>query len=225
MASSNSPCVRLLLLVTTSVIVACGQAEAPELPSCYVPIGGSPTRGPNDAWVTVVEFGDFECPYCGGAETTISQVDTTRPGIVRWVWKEFPLQNIHPRAMPDAIAAECAYTQGLFWEMHDLLFTNQAAQSDSDLATYAQQIGVDMTTWQACLTSDVPKQRISADEADAANARVDGTPTFFVNGIALVGAAPLDQFLSTIDAAQQAAKASAIAAAEFYSVHEGQGCL
>lgn len=218
-------CVRFALVAATGLIAACAQEEQTELPSCYVPIAGSPTRGPSDAWVTVVEFGDFECPYCGQAEATIAQIDSERPGIVRWVWKEYPLSAIHPRAMPDAIAAECAYAQNLFWPMHDLLFSHQAAQNDTDLAAYAQQIGADTAAWQACLSSDLPKQRIFADQTDASNARISGTPTFFVNGVAVVGAAPLGDLLSTVDAAQQAAQHSGIAAAQFYSVHEGQGCL
>jgi protein-disulfide isomerase len=225
MAHAKFPSARFLILASFAFSTACGQTEEPDLAACYAPIAGAPTRGPKDAWVTVVEFGDFQCSYCGKAESTISQVDIERPGIVRWVWKELPLPTIHPRAVPDATAAECAYSQGLFWEMHDLLFANQAAQSDSDLAAYAQQIGADMPAWQACLSSDVPKQRIAADETEASNARVSGTPTFFVNSVAVVGAAPLDELLSTIDAAQQSAKASGIAAADFYSLHEGQGCL
>jgi len=225
MAHGNFLWVRLLILASSALSAGCAEKEDPDLPPCYVPIAGSPTRGPNDAWVTIVEFGDFECSFCGKAESTITQVDSERPGIVRWVWKELPLRAIHPRAVPDATAAECAYSQGLFWEMHDLLFANQAAQSDSDLVAYAQQIGADMPAWQACLSSDVPKQRIAADETDASNARVSGTPTFFVNSVAVVGAAPLDELLSTIDAAQQSAKASGIAAADFYSLHEGQDCL
>jgi protein-disulfide isomerase len=174
--------------------------------------------------VTGVEFGDFECPYCGAAEATVSEVDSERPGIVRWVWKNFPLTSIHPRALPDAIAAECAYDQNHFWEMHDLLFANQGAQSDADLLNYAQQIGLDIPTWQACLSTEAPAQRISADETLATSARVNATPTFFFNGLAIVGAQPLETFLSIVDAAKQAALASSVDAGDYYSSIEGQGC-
>jgi protein-disulfide isomerase len=214
-----------LLMLTAALAVACSQEQPPELPACYVPVGSSPTRGPTDAWVTIVEFGDFQCPYCGDAESTISKVDIERPLLVRWVWKEYPLTSIHARAMPTAIAAECAHAQGLFWNMHDLLFANRGAQTDTDILAYAQQIGLDVTTWQACLVSDAPKQRIADDRADASNARVAGTPTFFVNGVAVVGAVSLDELLPTIDAAQQSAQASGIAAPNFYSIHESEGCL
>ena len=174
--------------------------------------------------MTVVEFGDFECPYCGAAEPTVHEVDSERPGAVRWVWKNLPLTSIHPRALPDAVAAECAYDQNHFWEMHDLLFQNQGAQSDSDLVNYAQQIGLDIPTWQSCLNSDPPMQRISADEDMASRARVDGTPTFFINGVAVVGAVPLDQLLAAVDAAQTSASASGLDAGSYYSLREGQGC-
>ncbi len=226
MASSDFTVNRGLLAFAVSgwLFAAACSAKRPTLPNCVVPIVDSPTRGPADAWVTAVEFADFECPYCGQAEATIQQVDAARPGVVRWVWKNFPLTSIHPRALPDAIAAECAYGQNRFWEMHDLLFQHQDAQSDTDLANYAQQIGLDMTTWQACLSSEPPQQRIVADENLAARAGVNATPTFFFNGIAVVGAVPLEDMLSAVDAAQDAAQSSGQDAGIFYSLREGQGC-
>jgi protein-disulfide isomerase len=221
-ASRGATIFNSLVLLALS---ACSGKEAPTLPSCVVPIGNSPTRGPADAWVTAVEFGDFECSYCGRAEPTIKEVDLERPGIVRWVWKHLPITSKHPRALPAAIAAECAHDQNHFWEMHDLIYANQTALNDTDLSNYAQQIGLDMTTWQACLNTDPPKQRILADEDLAARARVDGTPTFFINGVALLGAQPLDSFLSIIDAAQQSAMTSSADAGSYYSAMEGRGCL
>src|SRR5512142_2343945 len=97
---------------------ACSSSREQDLPACVVPVNDSPTRGPADAWVTIVEFGDYQCPYCGASEPTLREVDAQRPGL-RWVWKDFPLPQ-HPRALPTAIAAQCAYSQGHFWEMHDL---------------------------------------------------------------------------------------------------------
>jgi protein-disulfide isomerase len=217
-------CSSIVLAVSGLLLSTACTQENPTLPSCVVPIGDSPTRGPADAWVTAVEFADFQCPYCGQAESTIHQVDAQRPGVVRWVWKNLPITSIHPRALPAAIAAECAFEQNRFWEMHDLLFQHQDAQSDADLANYAQQIGLDMTTWQACLSSAPPQQRISADEDAAAQARVDATPTFFFNGIAVVGAVPLEDMLGSVDAAQRAAQSSGQDAGIFYSLREGQGC-
>jgi len=211
------------IAVAVSAAACAQQEERIELPSCYVPVRESPTRGPSSAWVTIVEFGDFECPYCGQVEATIQSVDAARPSKVRWVWKQFPL-SFHPRAVPDAIAAECAYAQGRFWEMHDLLFAHQDAQSDSDVAAYAQQIGLDAATWQLCLNSAPPQQRILTDENDATSASVQGTPTFFINGVALVGAAPESDFISAIDSAEQTAMQSGLSAQDYYASHEGQGC-
>ncbi len=187
-------------------------------------VGSSPTRGPDDAWVTIVEFGDFECPYCGAAEPTIKALDVERPGL-RWVWKEFPITSLHPRALPSATAAECAGVQGHFWEMHDLLFLHQDAQSDADMLNYAEQIGLDVNQWQACLSSSTPVDRVAADESDASRARVNGTPSFFINGLSLVGARPLQDFLTVVDQAQQAASSSGSAQGSYYSQREGQGCL
>jgi protein-disulfide isomerase len=197
---------------------------ADDLPNCVVPVGNSPTRGPADAWVTIVEFGDFECPYCASAEPIIKELDVERPGL-RWVYKELPLTSIHPRALPTAIAAECAGAQGYFWEMHDLLFLHQDAQSDTDLANYAQQIGLDLTQWQTCLSAADPIERIAADESDATSARVNSTPSFFINGQSLVGARPLPDFLTRVDRAQQAASLSGSAQSRYYSDRESQGCL
>ena len=223
-ALNRRPGPTILILALGFGVAACTDQVPPTLPDCVVPVGDSPTRGPADAWVTAVEFGDFECPFCGKAEPTINEVDAERPGVVRWVWKNLPLTSIHARALPDAVAAECAYDQNRFWEMHDLLFRNQDAQSDSDLVNYAQQIGLDMTTWQACLNSDPPRQRISADEDIARRARVDATPTFFINGVAVVGAAPLDELLAAVDAAQKSASDSGLDAGSYYSMRESQGC-
>src|SRR5512142_922790 len=104
----------LALAVVGALGSACSSSKQQDLPMCVVPVGDSPTRGPADAWVTLVEFGDYQCPYCGASEPTIRQVDAQRSGL-RWVWKDFPLPQ-HSRALPTAIAAQCAYTQGQFWE-------------------------------------------------------------------------------------------------------------
>jgi protein-disulfide isomerase len=169
-----------------------------------------------------VEFGDFQCPFCGAVEPTILQVDAARPGL-RWVWKNMPL-NFHPRALPTAIAAMCAHAQGHFWEMHDRLYANQNAQSDGDLANYAVQIGLNVTEWQACLTSTEPVDQISADLQAADSARVDGTPAFFINGLSIVGSQPLGNFLPVIDQALSSAQASGSTPSGYYAAHEGQGC-
>lgn len=132
--------------------------------------------------------------------------------------------SFHARALPTAIAAICADAQGHFWEMHDLLYAHQDAQSDADLANYAAQIGLDVPQWQDCLTTTGPVNQINADLQAAESARVDGTPTFFINGLSLVGSQPLDAFLSAIDQALVAAQLNTSTQSDFYARHEGQGC-
>ena len=118
----------------------------------------------------------------------------------------------------------CAHAQGHFWEMHDLLYANQNAQSDADLANYATQLGLDVTQWQTCLTSAEPVDQISADLRAADSARVDGTPAFFVDGVSIVGNRPLDDFLTVIDRALGSAVTSGSAQSEYYATREAQGC-
>ncbi len=203
---------------------ACSSSAPEDLPACVVPVGDSPARGPADAWVTIIEFGDFQCRYCGEAEATIREVDRQRPGL-RWVWKDLPLTNIHPRALAAAIAAQCAHAQGHFWEMHERLYQNQGAQSDSDLARYAEALGLDMAAWQPCFEYGAPNDHISADVHMALRARVAATPSFFVNGLSLVGSRPLADFMATIDEAEARARASGLGQSVYYSTREGEGCL
>jgi protein-disulfide isomerase len=111
--------------------------SATELP---VPVGGAPVRGPADAWVTLVEFSDFECPYCRAAEAQVEQVLANHPAAVRLVYKQFPLTDLHDRALPAALAADCAGQQDKFWEMHDLLMKGDL--SDDALVGYARELGL-----------------------------------------------------------------------------------
>jgi protein-disulfide isomerase len=132
--------------------------------------------------------------------------------------------SFHDRALPTAIAAICADAQGHFWEMHDLLYANQDAQSDTDLASYAAQIGLDVLQWQACLSTAGPMNQIDADLQAADSAGVNGTPTFFVNGLSLVGSQPLGNFLTVIDQALVTAQSSGSTQSDYYATREGQGC-
>jgi protein-disulfide isomerase len=109
--------------------------------------------------------------------------------------------------------------------MHDLIYSNQSAQSDADLAAHAEQLGLDMPQWQSCFTYGTPNDHISADMQQAYRARVGATPSFFANGLSLVGNLPLPEFLATIDEAEARARASGLAQASYYSASEGQGCL
>jgi Na+/H+ antiporter NhaA len=138
-------------------------------------------RGPIEAPVTVVEYGDFECPFCGRAEPVIREL-LSEFGDVRYVWRHLPLSDVHANAQAAAEASEAADDQGAFWEMHDLLFAHQDALTLGDLVSYAAELGLDVERFAADLVSHTGAARV-ADDVDSADlSGVSGTPTFFVNG-------------------------------------------
>jgi len=154
--------------------------------------------GNDDAKVTVVEFSDFECPYCSRASQTLKKLRTLYPDTLRIAFRDFPLSQ-HKDAKPAAEAAQCAREQGKFWEYHDLLFENTRALSAPDLKSYAEKLELDLKVFAACLATDRPK-KIVADNAEAARRfGVEGTPALFVNGIKLIGLLPLPLMQAIID--------------------------
>jgi Na+/H+ antiporter NhaA len=138
-------------------------------------------RGPSDAPVTVVEYGDFECPYCGRAEPVVREL-LREFGDVRYVWRHLPLSDVHPNAQLAAEAAEAASRQGAFWEMHDLLFQHQDALRPDDLIAYAEQLGLDVERFTDDLREHAGTGRVAEDVDSADLSGVSGTPTFFING-------------------------------------------
>jgi protein-disulfide isomerase len=138
-------------------------------------------RGPENALLTVVEYGDFECPYCGQAEPVVRELLADH-GDVRYVWRHLPLNDVHPNAQLAAQAAEAAAVQGAFWEMHDLLFDHQDALRPPDLIRYARQLGLDLDRFRDDLRGDRGVERIAEDIDSADLSGVAGTPTFFING-------------------------------------------
>jgi protein-disulfide isomerase len=161
-------------------------------------------RGPVDAPVTVVEYGDFECPYCGRAEPIVREL-LADFGDVRYVWRHLPLNDVHPNTQLAAEASEAAADQGTFWEMHDLLLQHQDALRQDDLVGYAEQLGLDLGRFGAALRDHTAVTRI-ADDVDSADlSGVSGTPTFFVNGRRHYGAYDI----ATLSAAVRAAGAQA----------------
>jgi len=165
-------------------------------------------RGSADARVTLVEYGDFECPYCGRAESVIREL-LSDFGDVRYVWRHLPLADVHPHAQRAAEAAEAAAEQGAFWEMHDLLFQHQDALRPSDLEGYARSLGLDAERFNEELRTHDYAARV-ADDVDSADlSGVSGTPTFFVNGRRHYGAYDI----AGLSASVRAAKAREIAAA------------
>jgi Na+/H+ antiporter NhaA len=165
-------------------------------------------RGPLEAPVTVVEYGDFECPFCGQAEPVVREL-LRDFGDVRYVWRHLPLSDVHPRAQLAAEAAEAAADQGAFWEMHDLLLDHQDALRPSDLGRYAEQLGLDAERFANDLEHHAGAARIAEDVDGADLSGVSGTPTFFINGRRHYGAYDID----TLSAAVRSARARAAVAA------------
>jgi len=170
-----------------------------DLPQPRVQVAAEgPARGPKDAPVTIVEFSDFECPYCGAAHDTVEQVMSTYAGKVRLVYRQFPL-SFHPHAAKAAEASLCAADQGKFWEYHDVLFKNQKKLDPTDLKAHATEVGIDSQKFGQCLDSGDKKKAVDADQQAGLQAGVGGTPAFFINGIFLNGAQPIDEFKKIID--------------------------
>ena len=138
-------------------------------------------RGPADAPVTVVEYGDFECPYCGQAESVMRELLADH-GDVRYVWRHLPLNDVHPNAQLAAEAAEAAADQGAFWDMHDLLLANQDDLRLRRLLAYADQLGLDVDRFARAPPPPRRRGRIAEDVDSADMSGVSGTPTFFING-------------------------------------------
>jgi len=169
-----------------------------------VSVDDDPSWGPADAPVTIVEFSDFQCPYCARFVTqTLPQIKQTYEGKVRFVFRDFPLSQIHENAEKAAEAAGCASDQGKFWEYHDKLFSSQSALDVASLKSYASQLGLDTATFDQCLDSSKYAQEVQKDLQDGTSYGVDGTPAFFVNGLLVVGAQPFASFQEVIDAALQ----------------------
>lgn len=138
--------------------------------------------GPADARVTLVEYGDFECPFCGRAYPELQRVLQSVAGKVRFVFRHFPLTGEHPHAQHAAEVAEAAAAQGKFWAMHDLLYERQAALADDDLVAYARELGLDGERVRRELAAHVYAARVREDVASGLESGVRGTPRFFING-------------------------------------------
>jgi len=146
-----------------------------------IPVQGAPVRGPSDARITIVEFSDFECPYCSVAVKEVEAIQAAYPKDIKLIYKHFPL-SMHPHAPLAAQAAMAAQSQGKFWEMHDLLFANFRRLSRENMLVWAGQIGLDVDKFKADLDSGKYKATVDKDEAEGETAGVYGTPAFFING-------------------------------------------
>ena len=163
-------------------------------------------RGASDAPVTLVEYGDFECPYCGHAEQVIRELLASFGEDVRYVWRHLPLNDVHPHPQLDAEASEAAAAQGRFWEMHDIMLEHQDELSQSHLVGYAEEIGIDAQRMLNELHRREYAARVSEDVASADESGVSGTPTFFVNGRRHYGAYDIGTLSTAVTAARTRAR-------------------
>ena len=157
--------------------------------------------GPDHAPVTVVEYGDFECPSCKQAAPAVKLLFERFVGKVRVVFRHFPLEEVHPHAMHAAQAAECAGAQGKFWEMHDLLFHNQAHLKLSQLKGYAEQLQLDMPRYTAEMDDEIYLQRVREHQGSGNDSGVRSTPAFFINGVIQDVSFGMHQLVEGVEAA------------------------
>ena len=160
-----------------------------------VNIDGDPYMGadPDDAKVIIVEFSDFQCPYCQRGAEVIAEVMADYGDEVSLVFKDFPLSS-HEYAQTSAEAAECAHNQDMFWEYHDLLFANQNSISPAYLSAAAEELGLDMDEFESCMDSGATTSEVRTDYGHGVSAGVRGTPGFFINGVLVSGAQPYEVF-------------------------------
>ena len=170
----------------------------PDLPRVEVSADDDPFLGTDGAPVTIIQFAEYQCPYCGKAGEAIDKVLENYEGKVKMVYRDFPL-SFHPRAVPAAVAANCAGEQGKYWEMHRLLMSNQRALEESDLVGHATALSLDMEKWNTCRADPAQEAEVNADMEDGAAVGVTGTPAFFINGIMLSGALPYERFEELIN--------------------------
>ena len=173
--------------------------QGPPVVRVAVSTQGAPVRGATEAPVTLVEFSDFHCPFCNRAQATLKQVLERYPGKIKLVYRDFPLDRLHPQASKAAEAARCANDQGKFWEYHDVLYTNAPRGGPEDLRRYAEQVGLDVPEFDQCVSSGAHRAGVQRDMEEGSRLGVTGTPAFFVNGRPLEGAQPLEAFVRVIE--------------------------
>ncbi|MDO8621823.1 MAG: DsbA family protein [bacterium] len=193
--------------------VAAAPAAAPSAPTEPPPPAGPVNitvsdsdhiRGSKDAKVTIVEWSDFQCPFCSRFHPSVVRAVQEYPGKVRWIYRHFPLDSIHPNARPSAEASECAAEQGKFWEFADKLIERQPQLGPDLYKTLAKELGLNESKFNDCVSSRKYQQKVTDDEQAGLAVGVRGTPGSFVNGIEVPGAVPYEQLKSYIDQALSA---------------------
>ncbi len=186
------------LTITSQVSAVSNQPEPPPYVE-NVSIDDDPYLGTIGAPITIVEFSDYQCPFCAEGTPVVKEILEKYEGQVLFVYRDFPIESIHPDAFKSAEAANCAGEQGKYWEMHDLLFTNQSQLAVGNLKAYAASLELNIEAFNVCLDEGKYAEEVRHDIAQAEEYRVTGTPTFFVNGQRIVGAS-LESLRAAIEA-------------------------
>lgn len=196
-----------MALLLTALLLACPAVASAQ--ARFIGIDDDPQLGKADAKVTIIEFGDYQCPLCRAFwRETLPRIkkEYVETGRVRIVFRDFPIQDVHPEATVTAMAAECAEDQGKFWEFHDKAFREQDRRgrdiirySARDVRRWATEIGLEAAAFNECLDSERHKAEVQKDYKDGADIGMNGTPVFFINGRALVGAHPFATFQKIIE--------------------------
>ena len=160
-------------------------------------------QGKENSSITLVEYGDFQCPYCREAYPIVKEIQKIKGDAIRFVFRNFPLSEIHSYALHAAYAAEAAGKQHKFWEMHDILFENQENLKDSDLRLYSEKLSLDIDQFTKDMNSDEVAKKVQTDIMGGIKSGVNGTPTFFINSIRFDGPSDLDSLLEAIDLADK----------------------
>jgi protein-disulfide isomerase len=214
--------IHALAAIAALVMAACDQTAG--LTFCAVAIDDSPVRGRDDALVTMVEFADYQCPYCRQAAGTVAEVEADHGDDLRLVFKHLPISS-HDRAMPAAVAAQCAHEQGRFWEMNDLLNDDAHAELDElALVDAATQAGLDVDAWRECRLAGEAQARVETDLQLAEDIGIPATPTFLVNGYPLIGSQSYEEYVDAIDSALDDAEASGLDRDAYYDSLVERGC-
>ncbi len=177
------------------------QVEVPEKVTRYdIPVDDDPSIGPADAPITIVEFSDYQCPYCKRwYDSVYSSLLADYKGKIRFVYRDLPLSSLHPDAQSAAEAADCAGEQGAYWPYHDALFGGKYGLGAPAYAQYARELNLDVAAFNTCTAEHRYKDEVDADASFATNRGITSTPVFFINGLYVVGAQPYEVFQQIID--------------------------
>jgi protein-disulfide isomerase len=173
--------------------------KAPPIQRIEVSVQGAPFKGGEKAAVTIVEFSDFHCPFCRQVISTLTQIESRYGEKIKLVFRDFPIENLHPGATKAHEAARCATEQGKFWPYHDKLFAGPPKSSPEDFKGLAKEVGLDASAFETCLGSGKYQAAIKEDIAEGNRVGVGGTPAFFINGRLISGAQPFEAFARVID--------------------------